>query len=112
VLTAVSQPLRVLPSQLPQPLLHVGAQLPLAQLVLPCGLVQPAPQLPQCAAFVASVTSQPLAAFVSQFAYPELQPPTPHAPLVQLGVPLAVVHTLLQKPQSATEPVSGVSQSD
>jgi hypothetical protein len=35
VLSAVSQPLRGLASQLPQPLLHVGAQALPVQLVLP-----------------------------------------------------------------------------
>jgi hypothetical protein len=47
VLSAVSQPLLWLPSQLPQPLLQVGAHEPLAHAVLPCALLQAAPQLPQ-----------------------------------------------------------------
>ena len=111
VFSAVSQPLRVLPSQLPQPLLQVGAQFPPLQLVLPCAFVQAMPQPPQCATFEAKVTSQPLATLLSQFAKPELQLATPHALFTHLGVPFAVVHTLLQKPQSFTEFVSGVSQS-
>ena len=71
VLTAVSQPLRRLLSQLPQPLLHTGAQVLAEQLVLPCALVHAVPQLPQFETLVASVTSQPLATFVSQLAKPE-----------------------------------------
>jgi hypothetical protein len=60
--------LRAFESQLPQPLLQVGAQEPAVQAVLPCALVQAVPQLPQFATFVASVTSQPLAAVASQSA--------------------------------------------
>ena len=102
VLTAVSQPLRGLPSQLPQPLLQDGTQELPVQLVLPWALVQAVPQLPQFDTFVASVTSQPLATVPSQFAKPELQLATRQALLEQPGVPLGVVHTLLQKPQSLT----------
>jgi hypothetical protein len=75
-------------------------------------LVQAVPQLPQFDRFVASVTSQPLAAFVSQLAKPPLQLAMPHALFVQRGVPFAVVHRLLQKPQSPTVSVRSVSQSD
>jgi hypothetical protein len=111
VLSAVSQPLRAFASQLPQPLLQVGAQELLEQLVLPCALVQAVPQLPQFARFVASVTSQPLAAFVSQSAWPGLQLAIAQAPLVHRGAPFAVVHVLLQKPQSLSVSVRSVSQS-
>jgi hypothetical protein len=38
--SGVSQPFCGPPSQLPQPLLQVGAQAPLAQLVVPCWLLQ------------------------------------------------------------------------
>jgi hypothetical protein len=75
-------------------------------------LVHAVPQLPQFATFVASVTSQPLGTALSQSALPALQLAIPHVPLVQLGVPFAVVHVLLQNPQSLTVPVRLVSQSD
>jgi hypothetical protein len=68
VLSAVSQPFCGSLSQLSQPLLQIGAQLPSMQLVLPCAVVQAAPQLPQFALSLASVTSQPLATLASQFA--------------------------------------------
>jgi hypothetical protein len=68
VSSAVSQPLRGSLSQLPQPLLQVGAQVPLAQLVEPWALLHAMPQLPQFAVLDASVISQPLAAFASQSA--------------------------------------------
>jgi hypothetical protein len=111
VLSAVSQPLRGLLSQLPQPLLQVGAHVLAVQLVLPCALVQAVPQLPQFDVFVASVTSQPLATFASQLAKPELQLAIPQVLLAQRGVPFAVVQVLLQKPQSPTVRVRSVSQS-
>jgi hypothetical protein len=45
--SAVSQPFLGLLSQLPQPLVQVGAHAPPTQLVLPCVLLQTTPQLPQ-----------------------------------------------------------------
>jgi hypothetical protein len=68
VLSAVSQPLRGLLSQLPQPLLQVGAHVLALQFVLPCALVHAVPQLPQFETLVASATSQPLVTFASQLA--------------------------------------------
>ena len=111
VLSAVSQPLRVLASQLPQPLLQTGAHALAAQLVVPWALVHAVPQLPQFDTLLASATSQPLATLASQLAKPELQLAMPHALLAHRGVPFAVVQVLLQKPQSATVFVRLVSQS-
>jgi hypothetical protein len=111
VLSAVSQPLRALPSQLPKPLLQTGAQALPVQLVLPWALLQAAPQLPQFAVFVARVTSQPFKAVVSQSPKPGLQPAMPQLLLVQRGLPLAAVQALLQKPQSARVLLRSVSQS-
>jgi hypothetical protein len=68
VLSAVSQPFLGLLSQLPKPLLQVGAQVLLVQLVLPWAFVQAVPQLPQFVTLVAKLISQPLAALASQFA--------------------------------------------
>jgi hypothetical protein len=45
------------------------------------------------------LASQPLAALPSQLAYPGLQAPRPHAPLVQTGEPFCAVHTVPQAPQ-------------
>jgi hypothetical protein len=65
-LSAVSQPLGRLVSQSPKPLEHDGAHVEPTQLTLPCALVHGLVQLPQCAALVASVTSQPLLTVPSQ----------------------------------------------
>jgi hypothetical protein len=73
LLSCVSQPFCAFASQLPQPLLQVGAQLPAAQLVVPCALVQAFAQRPQCATLLLSVTSQPLLAMLSQLPKPALQ---------------------------------------
>src|SRR5262245_60763925 len=59
VVRGVSQPLRLSPSQLSQPLLHTGTQLPAAQLVVPCGLLQASPHAPQLGVLVVSLISQP-----------------------------------------------------
>ena len=69
LVSAVSQPLRALASQFPQLApLQTGTHAPAAQLVLPCALVQAAPQLPQLSVSVRKLTSQPLAAVTSQSA--------------------------------------------
>jgi hypothetical protein len=111
VSSAVSQPLRELPSQSPQPLLQLGAQELAAQLVLPWALVQAIPQPPQFDTFVVRLTSQPVATFASQSAKPAEQLATPHVLLVQRGIPFAAVQMLLQKPQSPRVSVRSVSQS-
>jgi hypothetical protein len=64
----VSQPLSVSPSQLPQPLLQSGAQLPPTQLVLPFGFVHPAPQAPQLLTLLPRLVSQPFTGLPSQLA--------------------------------------------
>jgi hypothetical protein len=59
---------------------------------------------------VASVTSQPLLALLSQLPKPLRQLLTRHVLLAHSGVAFAVVHTLPQKPQLVSELVMSVSQ--
>ncbi len=68
VLRFVSQPLFLLPSQLPKPALHTGAQMPAAHDVDPFALTQAVAQLPQLPRLVWVFTSQPLLGFPSQLA--------------------------------------------
>jgi hypothetical protein len=49
---SVSQPLLLLPSQSLKAPVQTGVQMPLAQLVVPCALVQALPQTPQLAMLV------------------------------------------------------------
>ena len=60
--------------------------------------VQAVAQLPQCAALVASVVSQPLPKFASQLPYPAVHA-IPHTPPEQLAAPLIAPQTVLQLPQ-------------
>jgi hypothetical protein len=63
----VSQPFAVLPSQLPQPLLHApGVQMPVAQDAAALGNEQGVPHVPQSVS-VRVLVSQPLFGFESQF---------------------------------------------
>jgi hypothetical protein len=110
VLSAVSQPFGRELSQSPNPVLQLGAQVEPEQLVVPCALVQAAPQAPQCAVVLASGVSQPLLALLSQLPKPPLQLATPQLLPEQRGVPLAVVQVLPQKPQLPSELVRSVSQ--
>jgi hypothetical protein len=73
-------------------------------------LVQAAPQAPQLAVLVASVTSHPLVGLLSQLPKPLLQLCTPQVLDAQRGVPLAAVQVLPQKPQLVSELVVSVSQ--
>jgi hypothetical protein len=93
----VSQPLLVLPSQLPQPLVHVGAHTPELQAMVPWALVQVFPHVPQLVV-VLSAASHPLVSRPSQLPYPALHP-IAHAPSVQEAVPLVLLHTVPQVPQ-------------
>jgi hypothetical protein len=68
VFSVVSQPFGRLASQSPNPLLQLGAHADATQLVVPWAFAQAVAHEPQCAVVVASGTSQPLAAVVSQSA--------------------------------------------
>jgi hypothetical protein len=93
----VSQPLLVLPSQLPQPAVQVGEHTPELQVVVPWALVQLLPQAPQLVVEV-SAASHPLVSRPSQLPQPVLQA-IAQAPRVQDALPLVLLHTVPQVPQ-------------
>jgi hypothetical protein len=66
--SCVSQPFGRLASQSPQPVLQLGTQADAVQLVAPWAFVHAVPHDPQLLRFVRRLTSQPLAAPLSQFA--------------------------------------------
>ena len=77
-----SQPLEAMPSQLPQPALQLAtSHAPPEHAAVALASLQAAPHAPQLAVDVVTLTSHPLAATPSQFAYPVLQtkPQTPEA---------------------------------
>jgi hypothetical protein len=100
VLKFASQPLLALPSQLPNPELHVGTHTPVVHAVDPLGLVQPLPQEPQFDRDVFVLTSQPVDARPSQFPNPVLQAMV-HAPSEHPGEPFVPLHADPQAPQCA-----------
>src|SRR6185436_7304958 len=91
VLSGVSQPLRMLPSQSPKPELQVGTQAPAVHTVGPFALEHPSPHPPQLPTLVCVFVSQPLFALLSQLPKPEVHVGT-HVPLGHEVVPLAFVH--------------------
>ena len=99
VLTCVSQPFVTLPSQSPKPPLHTGVHVPPTQLVDPFAFVHWLPQNRQFAVDVFRLVSQPLAVLPSQSPVPAAQDDVPQTPLVQIGLPLSAVHTLVHVPQ-------------
>src|SRR4051794_102557 len=67
--------------------------------------------LPQLAASLLKLASQPLPALLSQLPKLALQLPNPHAPATQAAVPLAgAAHAMLQAPQFFTSFSSFASQ--
>jgi hypothetical protein len=99
VLSALSQPLAILPSQLPQPALHVAiAQLPVAQVAVALVLEQLTPQPPQLVVVLVGV-SQPFEALPSQLAKPALHAPSAHEPAEHSAAALAKEHTRPHIPQ-------------
>ena len=86
---SVSQPLEVIPSQLPQP----ASQAPIAHIPdmhrdAACGYEHAVPQLPHAVIEPRSV-SQPSAGTPLQLPQPAVQAPSAHTPAVQLDVALA-----------------------
>jgi len=69
----VSQPLGRLASQSPQPAVQLGTHVEAAQLVVPFGLMHEVRHEPQCVVLVASSSSQPFVALLSQSSYPGSQ---------------------------------------
>lgn len=102
VLTCISQPFDINPSQLPQPVLHVIEQLPTMHDAVPLVLLQTVPHAPQFAAEVCVFVSQPLRALPSQLAKPALHTGW-HALETHEVVPLGFVHACPQPPQWSTE---------
>lgn len=105
----VSQPLALLPSQLPYPGLHTGEQEPDTHEVVPLGLTHAAPHAPQLFSDVANVVSQPLTGLASQFPKPEMHEgeQTPEAHEV---VPWGLVQAMPHAPQFAISELVAVSQ--
>jgi hypothetical protein len=85
----VSQPLVRLPSQSPNVPLHAMPHTPPLQAGVPPLELQILPQAPQFEVSLETDFSQPFAALPSQLPQPSLQT-MPHAPPVQVGVPLVV----------------------
>ena len=102
VVVFVSQPLAALPSQLPNPALHVGTQVLDAHTVEPFGFVQGLPQAPQLERLLVVLVSQPFEALPSQLPNPALQDPSVQVPLGQVVLALASEQAALQSPQSDT----------
>jgi hypothetical protein len=102
VCVLVSQPSAALLLQLPKPALHMPTpQVPIAQVCVATFVkAHRAPQAPQLLVSAPrTLTSQPLAGFMSQFAKPRLQL-IPHVPAAQVGVPfVGMEQALLQLPQ-------------
>lgn len=69
----VSQPLLGSPSQLPAPAPQTGVQTPLMHSVVPLGLLQVVPQVPQLPSSVCRLVSQPLYGLPSQLPQPGAQ---------------------------------------
>jgi len=88
--TSVSQPFVSFASQLPVPEAQVpSTQDPATHVADACGKPQTCPQMPQFDSFVASATSHPLVASLSQSAKPALHREITHAPAEQPGTPPA-----------------------
>jgi hypothetical protein len=101
------------------PMGHVPPHIPATHVAVPpVGARHALPQRPQWATAVLVLASQPLAVFMSQSAKPALHM-SEHIPALHVGVPLAPVHALPQRPQcmalelvSTSQPLAGfMSQS-
>jgi hypothetical protein len=94
----VSQPFVALPSQLPNPPLQSGVQVPPVQLVLPFGLRHWFPQALQLLTLLFRLVSHPLTGLPSQLAKPAAHTGA-QVPEMQLVVPFELVHCVPQEPQ-------------
>jgi hypothetical protein len=111
VRVSVSQPLVVLPSQLPKPALQLATvHAPPAQPATPLATLHARPQAPQLDGVARRSVSHPLRGSPSQSPKPALQLPTPHAPARQAAVALGTLHTRPQAPQCAVAVLVLVSQ--
>jgi len=107
-LRLTSQPLLASPSQLPNPELQAIPQMPAAHEAVPLLELQTLPQALQFATLVLMSTSQPLAALLSQLPNPEAHAMA-HAPLAQLGVPLALLQAAPQALQLSGSLLTSIS---
>jgi hypothetical protein len=100
VFVLVSQPSLAIALQSAKPALQLATRhVPVAHPGVPLGIEHTLPHAPQLAGFVCVLTSQPLAALMSQSAKPILQLATRHVPAAHAGAPLGVEHTLPHAPQ-------------
>jgi hypothetical protein len=105
----VSHPLRVLPSQSPEPLAHTGTHCELLHEVLPLVFVQAWPQAPQLPVLVRVSVSQPLRGLPSQSEKPGAQTGA-QVPLEHEVLPCGLTQPRLQPPQLLTLVSTLVSQ--
>jgi hypothetical protein len=99
VVVLVSHPLATLPSQLPKPAEQPMEQEPPEQLGVPLTLEHAAPQLPQFAALVFVLVSQPFVALPSQLPKPGSHPTSWQVPLEHDSVAFGMSHATPQAPQ-------------
>jgi hypothetical protein len=100
VVSAVSQPLLVSPSQLPKPVLQAATwHAPLTHAGIAAGSEHARPHAPQFATEVVSGTSQPLLTCRSQSAKPAVQLPMEQLLAAHTGAALGVAQARPQPPQ-------------
>ena len=104
-----SQPFVRSPSQFAKPAVQVIPQTLAAHAAVPLVVLHAAEQAPQFVALVVVLTSQPLAALLSQFSYPALHT-IPHCPPLHVAVPLVALHAVAQLPHFAAFAFVFVSQ--
>jgi hypothetical protein len=110
VVTTVSQPLLVLPSQFPQPLVHSPMlQTPPKHSAAAFVKLHALAQRPQFCTSAVRFVSHPLAALPSQLPQPASQAIV-QVPALQDGVPLVAVQVVPHVPQFATVVLRSVSQ--
>jgi len=107
-LVLISQPSPALLLQFWKPELHAIEQAPLRQVGVPLTVLHGVEQELQCSASVLRLDSQPLAALLSQLPKPALHTML-HVLAAQVGVPLTVLHGVVQEPQCKASVVSVVS---
>jgi hypothetical protein len=114
VSSLVSQPLPMLPSQLPKPAAHVIVQLPPLHPGVPFAPPQIKPQAPQLLGSVPVAVSQPFAGLPSQSMKPGAQVGV-HTPAVHATWPFGFRHFFPQAPQwfrfvvtSSSQPLFGL----
>jgi hypothetical protein len=98
-LVLVSQPLAVLPSQFPYPVLQAIPHCPLLQDAVPFAEPQMNPQDPQLSGSPPVLVSHPVVWLLSQFVQPVLHEPMTQVPLEQAAVACGMLQAIGQEPQ-------------